>query len=72
MRVAEQMENDENLVSIKTEKVSGKLTIHIPLTLMFWQSMDKSAKMDLFSQSKWNRLAKIMLNQWRNPCDVCA
>ena len=33
------MENDENLVSIKTEKISGKLTIHIPLTLMFWQSM---------------------------------
>ena len=29
------IENDENLVSIKTEKVSGKLTIHIPLFLMF-------------------------------------
>ena len=24
------MENDKNLVSIKTEKVSGKLTMHIP------------------------------------------
>ena len=29
------MENDENLVSIKTEKVSGKLMIHIPVTAMF-------------------------------------
>ena len=25
------MENDKNLVSINTEKFSGKLTIHIPL-----------------------------------------
>ena len=31
------MENDDISVSIKTEKISSKLTIHIPLTLMFWQ-----------------------------------
>ena len=31
------MENDDISVSIKTEKISSKLTIHIPFTLMFWQ-----------------------------------
>ena len=35
MRVTEEMKNDENLVSLKTEKDSGKLTIYFPLTLMF-------------------------------------
>ena len=30
----EKMENDDISVSIKTVKVSGKLTIHIPLILM--------------------------------------
>ena len=29
------MENADILVSIKSEKISGKSTIHIPLTLMF-------------------------------------
>ena len=31
------MEIDDISVSIKTEKISSKLTIHIPFTLMFWQ-----------------------------------
>ena len=35
IKTVKKMENDENLISIKTEKVSGKLTTHIPLTLMF-------------------------------------
>ena len=29
------MENDDISVSIKTEEISGKLTIHVPVTLMF-------------------------------------
>ena len=52
------MENDENLVSIKTEKVSGKLTILIPLISCFdspWSdNAYKSAKRGLFPQSEGN------------------
>ena len=33
------MQNADILVSIKTEKISGKLTMHIPFTPMSWQSM---------------------------------
>ena len=60
------MENDENLVSIKTEKVSGKLTILIPLISCFdgpWSdNAYKSAKRGLFPQSRGNCWANIMLN----------
>ena len=52
------MENDEKLVSFKTEKVSGKLMIHIPLTSCSdspWNdNAYKSAKRDLFPQSEGN------------------
>ena len=33
------MENDPISVSIKTEKISGNLTMHVLHNLMFWQSM---------------------------------
>ena len=53
------MENNENLVSIKPEKVSGKLAIYIFSVLSCSDSpwsdnAYKSAKRDLFPQSEGN------------------
>ena len=67
-------ENDEDLVSIKTEKVSGKLTLpFLSCSDSSWSdSAYKSAKRDLFPQHEGNCWANITSNQWHNPCNVCA